>query len=348
MNIIDLFSGAGGFSYGFQKAGYNIIASNDIWQDAINTINYNHGKEIGHNLPISEFNDTILPTILRDNNVDGVIGGPPCQGFSMVGTRKENDERNNLYLEYVRTVELTNPQFFVLENVPGLLSMSEGYFKKDIINRFTKLGYNVTYKVLTASDYGVPQARKRVFFIGIRKSLGIGEFDFEVFHERYKENMVTCQEAISDLPSYEKMERYISKPLNTFQSEMRKNSGSIVLNNEITNHQQKTIDIISMVPDGGSIKDLSEEYYKVRNYSAAFKRMKSDGVSSTIDCGHRNYFHYKFNRVPTVRESARIQTFPDDYLFTGSKTSQYTQVGNAVPSKLSYKIASAIKTLLNS
>ena len=127
---------------------------------------------------------------------------------------------------------------------------------------------------------------------------------------------------------------------------MRENSDKIT-NNDITNHTEQTKNIIAMVPDGGNIKDLPEEYYKVRNYSSAFKRMDSKKPSTTIDCGHRNYFHYKENRVPTVRESARIQSFPDDYFFTGNKTIQYTQVGNAVPVKLAETIALQIKKYLD-
>ena len=127
------------------------------------------------------------------------------------------------------------------------------------------------------------------------------------------------------------------------RQETRDNS---IKNNEKTIHQEKTIKIISMVPDGGSIKDLDEKYYKVRNYNAAFKRMNSQLPSTTIDCGHRNYFHYEENRVPTVRESARIQSFPDNFIFLGSKTSQYTQVGNAVPPLLGRAIAKKINNYL--
>ena len=127
---------------------------------------------------------------------------------------------------------------------------------------------------------------------------------------------------------------------------MRKNSVKIT-NNDITRHTEQTKNVISLVPDGGNIKDLPEEYYKIRNYSTAFKRMNSKKPSTTIDCGHRNYFHYKENRVPTVRESARIQSFPDDYFFTESKTSQYTQVGNAVPPLLARNIEKKKKKLLD-
>ncbi len=151
--------------------------------------------------------------------------------------------------------------------------------------------------------------------------------------------------AIGDLPPLRdevKSDEYVKDPQNAYQELMTENSEKI-MNHEATQQTEQTKKIIAMVPDGGGIRDLPEEYYKVRNYNNAFKRMNSNLPSSTIDCGHRNYFHYKENRVPTVRESARIQSFPDVYEFKGSRTSQYTQVGNAVPPLLAYSIAKAIK-----
>ena len=201
--------------------------------------------------------------------------------------------------------------------------------------------------MLKASDYGVAQNRERVFFVGLRKDL-FGDKFFE-FPKGNPANAVSTSEALSDLPSLdngENPEEYRCAPQNDYQRLMRENSTKIT-NNEITNHTEQTKSIIAMVPDGGNIKDLPEKYYKVRNYSTAFKRMNSQKPSTTIDCGHRNYFHYSENRVPTVRESARIQSFPDDYHFTGSKTSQYTQVGNAVPALLAKVMATEIKNLLD-
>lgn len=201
--------------------------------------------------------------------------------------------------------------------------------------------------MLLASDYGVAQNRHRVFFVGLRKDI-FGDTFFE-FPEGNPLNSVSTSEALSDLPSLDNgdnSEVYKTEPQNEYQRIMRENSNKIT-NNDITNHTEQTKNIIAMVPDGGNIKDLPEEYYKVRNYSSAFKRMNSKKPSTTIDCGHRNYFHYKENRVPTVRESARIQSFPDDYFFTGNKTSQYTQVGNAVPVKLAETIALQIKKYLD-
>lgn len=344
--IVDLFCGAGGFSKGFEMEGFKSVLAIDKWDDAVKTYNYNRTNKDALSIDINEFTDDMIRKRMKENNIVGVIGGPPCQGFSMVGKRKVGDERNSLYLQYVRFVKIIKPKFFILENVKGLLSMENGIYKNDIIERFSNLGYNVSFRLLKASDYGVPQSRERVFFIGLRKDIFKDKFfNFDLIE---KKETVTTFDALSDLPSLDNgdnQEKYRKEPQNDFQKEMRIGSDKI-LNNDVTHHTEQTINIISMIKDGGSIRDLSEEYYKIRNYNAAFKRMNSSLPSGTIDCGHRNYFHYSENRIPTARESARIQSFPDTYFFTGNKSSQYTQIGNAVPVLLAKEIAKAIKLYL--
>lgn len=346
MNIIDLFSGAGGMSLGFEQAGFESILSLDIWSDAIRTYNENRVKKTGYTRDIKSFSNEELKELKDKYRVRGIVGGPPCQGFSMVGTRDAFDMRNQLYLEYVRFVEKIEPDFFVLENVKGLLNLNNGFFKKDIIERFSNIGYNVNYEIIKASDYGVPQNRERVFFVGLKKEK-FKEVFFK-FPNRNIHKMVTTKDALSDMPNLDKGEdstQYSKKAQNYYQLMMRE--GNVFLhNNEVTHHTEQTKKIISMIPDGGNIKDLQEDYYKIRNYNAAFKRMNSNLPSTTIDCGHRNYFHYNENRVPTVRESARLQSFPDNYIFYGSKTSQYTQVGNAVPPLVAKTIGRELNKLL--
>jgi len=344
---IDLFCGAGGFSLGFEMAGFETKLAIDKWDPAINTFNHNRKDKVGQSIDIYDYDNDKIKKFNDEHDIDGIIGGPPCQGFSMVGTRDEEDDRNNLYLQYVRFVDVIKPKFFILENVKGLLTLKDGFFKEDIIERFTDLGYNVNFRMLIASDYGVAQNRERVFFVGLRKDL-FGDKFFE-FPEGSPSNAVSTSEALSDLPSLdngEDPETYKTEPQNAYQKLMRKNSDKIT-NNDVTRHTEQTKHVISLVPDGGNIRDLPEEYYSIRNYSTAFKRMNSKKPSTTIDCGHRNYFHYEENRVPTVRESARIQSFPDDYFFTDSKTSQYTQVGNAVPPLLAKAIAVEIRKMLD-
>lgn len=341
--IIDLFCGCGGLSKGFEMAGFEVCYAVDMWEDAIQTFNRNHTKAVGKCEDIHNLTTEALQSLKQEYDVVGVVGGPPCQGYSTVGTRDVNDPRNHLYLEYCRVVETLRPQFFVIENVKGLLTLSGGAFRDDIISRFEKLGYVVSYKIVNAADFGVPQNRERVFFVGMQKT----KFTFPQPHS----TKVTCMDALSDLPKLDESNgddethNYISAPSTDYQRVMRGNE-TIVYNHQWTNHSEQTKHIISMIPDGGKIRDLPPEYWEVRKYNKAFERMGSQRQSNTVDTGHRNYFHYSENRIPTVRENCRLQSFFDDFIVLGSKTSQYKQIGNAVPPLLAYAIAKAIMAQL--
>lgn len=341
--IIDLFCGCGGLSKGFEKAGFEISLAIDMWKDAIETYNYNHDNKVAICKDIHELSNEELIKFAQDNDVVGIIGGPPCQGFSTVGTRDINDPRNHLYLEYCRVVETIQPEFFVLENVKGLTTLSGGAFRDDIILRFENLGYRVKYEIVNAADFGIPQNRERVFFVGIKNK----EFAFP----KFKGKIITSKEAICDLPALSDEDgdsetyAYACEPQNTYQKNMRGNRVN-VYNHQITKHTQQTKDIIALIPNGGKISDLPPEYWNVRKYNKAFERMSSGRPSNTVDTGHRNYFHYELNRIPTVRENCRLQSFDDDFIILGSKTSQYKQVGNAVPPLLAYAIAKSIKEQL--
>ena len=344
MKIIDLFCGVGGLSLGFEKAGFEIIAGVDLWDDAIETFNHNHKTNSGISIDIKEFNKQILKNILSENEITGIVGGPPCQGFSSARLSDKskkvdmiNEERNHLYIDFYNTVKKSSPKFFLIENVRGMVSIDNGAFVRDIYERFGKLGYTINHEILDASNYGVPQSRKRVFFIGIKNKKFI-------FPDKFDQKIST-KEALSDLPTIESSTSYISKAMNEYQKDVRKLSRS-VSNHDMTHHSTQTIDVISKVPDGGNIRSLPEKYWKIRKFNKAFQRMDSSLPSLTIDTGHRNYFHYKENRIPTVRESARIQSFSDDFEFLGSKTSQYKQVGNAVPPKLAFILATELKKFL--
>lgn len=327
-NIIDLFCGCGGLSKGFEMAGFNTVLAIDFWKDAVETFNNNHKNKVAICDDVSKISNDFLDDFTKKNKITGIVGGPPCQGYSTVGKRDINDDRNYLYLQYCRIVEKVKPEFFVLENVKGLLTLNNGKFKEDIVERFTKLGYIVDYKILNSADYGVPQNRNRVFFVGIKNK------KFKFPKEKLKK--VTTYEAISDLTNYE--DKYTTSAQTSYQKNMRGNNKQLK-NNEFTVHTEKTIDVISKIPDGGKITDLPKEFWEIRKYNKAFQRMNSKLQSNTIDTGHRNYFHYSENRIPTVRESARIQSFPDNFIFYGSRTSQYKQVGNAVPPLLANAIA---------
>ena len=346
MKIIDLFSGVGGLSHGFEDVGFEPVVAIDFWDDAIKTYNHNRKDKVGVSMDITDFNDNVLPQIIGKHAIDGIIGGPPCQGFSTARLSnatekidKFNESRNHLYLEFFRTVDVVRPKFFLIENVRGLVSANKGAFVKDIIERFGGIGYNVTYKILNASDYGVPQNRQRVFFVGLLE----GEFEFPEKFD-YK---VSTKEAIKDLiqSNEDDIQKYSTTSKNEYQKLMR-NGKKGVKNHEVTIHNEQTANVISMVPDGGNIKSLPPEYWQIRKYNKAFQRMNSELPSNTIDTGHRNYFHYEANRIPTARESARIQSFPDSFEFLGTKGSQYKQVGNAVPPLLAKVLAEKIKSYL--
>lgn len=346
MKIIDLFSGVGGLSLGFEMEGFESVVAIDFWDDAIKTYNHNRKNKVGIPMDVTKFNDELLPYIVKINKIDGIIGGPPCQGFSTARLSnatekigKINESRNHLYLEFFKTVDIVRPKFFLIENVRGLVSANKGAFVKDITDRFGDIGYNVSYKILNASDFGVPQNRLRVFFIGLLE----GEFKFP---EKF-DHKVSAKEAIMDLiqSNEEPNQKYSTPPTNEYQKLMR-NGKKTVKNHEVTIHNEQTTKVIAMVPDGGNIKSLPPEYWHIRKYNKAFQRMNSELPSNTIDTGHRNYFHYEANRIPTARESARIQSFPDSFEFLGTKGSQYKQVGNAVPPLLAKALAQKIKSYL--
>lgn len=326
MNCIDLFCGCGGLSLGFEKAGFNILLGIDAWEDAITTFNYNHKNSKGLCADLSTLNPKDIVSQLDGKSVDVIIGGPPCQGFSVAGKRIVDDERNKLYKNFVRFVEFFKPKAFMMENVPNILSIGGGIVRDAIVKDFSDLGYKVVYKILTASDYGVPQNRRRTFFVGFMNG---NEFTFPLPTVKQK---VTSKEAISDLPVETVLdgEKYPIAPQSNYQKLMRKNANGLY-NHRVTVHTEQTKRIIAMVPDGGNYKDLPVELQQTRKVHIAWTRLDSSKPSFTIDCGHNHHFHYKYNRVPTVRESARIQSFPDDFIFLGKLGSQLRQVGNAVP-----------------
>jgi DNA (cytosine-5)-methyltransferase 1 len=340
MNVIDLFGGVGGLSLGFEKAGASVLASVDNWDEAISTYNHNRppGSKTGIHSDVKTFNANRLKDILKTNKIHGVIGGPPCQGFSSARLSDRGNkmieidqERNSLYLDFYRTVKQAMPDFFLIENVRGMATFAKGELLEDIYLRFGKLGYSISHKIVDMSKFGLPQKRVRIFVIGIMGAT------FEFPAELTK--LVTCKDALSDLPGLnDKNDLYVSKPRNSYQRDLRQESTG--LNNHVfARHDMKTVEVISKIPDGGGIKDLPEHYWSIRKFNKAFQRMNSSEPSLTIDTGHRNYFHYSENRIPTVRECARLQSFPDHFEFLGSRTSQYRQVGNAVPPLMAKIIA---------
>jgi DNA (cytosine-5)-methyltransferase 1 len=347
--VLDLFCGAGGLSLGFEKMGFQVLGGVDHDSNAMETYKRNFPSALSWredlNEPSEEF-ETWLRSIRGD--VDVVVGGPPCQGFSIAGKRLIDDPRNLLYKKYMDVVAIVMPAFVVIENVPNIASMNKGEVKKQIIEDLSLLGYAVTVETLNASHFGVPQARRRTFFVGHR--LESWSFKFPIPTTR--DSVITCAEALSDLPSLDHsatgVERsYARKPQSEYQSAMR-GVNKIIHNHELVRHTDRTKEIIALVPDGGNFKDLPVSLQGTRRVKIAWTRMNSARPSFTIDAGHNHHFHYEENRVPSVRECARIQSFPDNFVFDGPRTSQYRQVGNAVPPLVASSIASEVMKGLRS
>ena len=358
-NVVDLFSGAGGLSRGFMDAGFNIVLGVDFDDAALKTFKENHGYAEAMKLDL--FNHNNIERIYdylnqREIELDVLVGGPPCQGFSLAGKREEFDKRNILYSAMVKTAQRLKPKVVVLENVPGMLTLYKGAGAKRVKEDFESIGYHVNEpKILYAPEYGVPQIRKRVFFVMTLRDKIKGDFRYPL-PELSENEFITCEDAIGNLPSLVGCENfslnqvfdYPSDAKNEYEKYMRKNSTKIY-NHTPTKHTEETIRLISLVPEGKNYKALPPEELEKRTfkYNEALTRYDSKKPSRTIDTGHRTHFHYKWNRIPTVREAARLQSFPDDFIFYGNKQEQYRQVGNAVPPLLGKALAINVKELLD-
>lgn len=365
MNVIDLFAGVGGLSTGFRKAGFNIILANEIDESIAKSYQKNHGETIMINDDIKN----ILPAIENlDKEIDVIIGGPPCQGFSMAGARiRENksnkfldDPRNYLFRNYFQIVQKIEPKYFIMENVPGMLSMKGGRIIEEIEklftdeNNFKKGRYYLYKKILNAADYGVPQERHRLIIIGSKYNV-----DFEKALHDVKDKMVnsgeiksnTIYDAISDLNFSESGEgrfeqNYLIPPLTEYQKERRKNS-NLLYNHIATKHNSVAVDRIKRLSQGGRRLDLAEGKNIKSVHSGAYGRMKWDEQAKTIITRFDTpssgvYIHPERDRTITPREAARLQSFDDDYIFYGNKSSVIKQIGNAVPPLLAYYLANVI------
>ncbi len=336
--VLDLFCGAGGLSYGFQLAGFQIIGGVEWNPAAMETHKNNFHSKFEFCGNISDISDE---KILKElNGVDVIIGGPPCQGFSSANRheKESEDPRNKLFFQYLRFVELLKPKAFVIENVKEILTKDNGFAKNRILEITEKLGYTVNVSVLNASDYGVPQTRRRAIFVGFLNSYNT-KFDFEKIKKC--KDIVTVYDAIGDIcyPDREIMNSFLKYAKNSEKLENH--------NPKLPN--AKVIERIKHVPQGGNWKDVPPELWDTQRnnrHSSAYKRLSFDEPSITIDTGHMNYFHPVENRVPTIRESARLQSFPDSFVFYGNQGEQYKQVGNAVPPLLAKAVASEIMKIL--
>jgi DNA (cytosine-5)-methyltransferase 1 len=350
LNVIDLFCGCGGLSEGFRLAGFNIIGGIDFNEAAIKTYNRNFKNAKGICCDLSKIGKEEILNIFGDlKNLDVIIGGPPCQGFSNANRYKSEDEdpRNKLFFEFVKFVDLAMPKAIVIENVRGIVTMNNGYAQKRIYEIFEDRGYVVNNEILNAFDFGVPQKRARNFFVMLKNN----KFDFGTIKK--DTTCPTVREAIGELYGYENNVGAMGLPVapkTEYQSYLRA-SNNIVFNHDVRYPAQKVQDRISFVPQGGNWSDVPEQMWpseRSNRHSSAYKRLLENGQSVTIDTGnnHSNYFHPLYNRIPTVREAARLQSFNDEFIFEGNRSEQYRQVGNAVPPLLAKAIATRLMEVI--
>lgn len=318
--FIDLFSGAGGLSCGLVMAGFTPVASVEIMPEAVETYKYNFVNKKGFNEKVEtrdirtqEVKEELYKTI-GDQHIDLIVGGFPCQGFSMAGNRVISDPRNSLYLEMLEIVKNVKPDYVVMENVEGLRTMLDGKVETQIINDYKEIGYEINVTTLNAADYGVAQQRKRVIFIGNR----IGNKNY---HPKplYEPN------------NYKTLGSAIYKFMNIDEDKS--------INHVFTRHTEDMKKRLANVPEGSSL---------FKNYSDSWKKSPWDKPSCTIKENHGAVnIHPKLPRVLTAREIAAIQSFPDDFIFQGAKKWQLVQIGNAVPPLLGKAIGLSVEKGLN-
>lgn len=345
--ILDLFCGAGGFSYGIDKVnGFKTLLGLDFNKNAAETFekNIKNSQVIVGDITDSKIKNQIID-LSKQLKINMVIGGPPCQGFSLKGKNLGmKDPRNFLFLEYYNIIKEIKPEIFIIENVKNLLNCLDGYFKNEIIEKFSDLGYIVNYKVLNAKNFGVPQNRERAIIIGsLSRSveLPLGN-----------KKIVTVKDAISDLSYFNSGEgnfetEYLINPQSDYQKERRKISEKLY-NHVATNHSKLALKKLKFIPPEGDKNSLPKELLGKQKFQTTWSRLQWNDISPTIDTrfdtpSNGRNSHPFLNRAITPREAARLQSFDDDFVFLGNKTSVCTQIGNSVPPLLAKAIADQIK-----
>ena len=385
LSSIDLFCGAGGITHGFHQAGYHCLYANDLMPEAIETFRHNHPTTRAECKPIEEVNAATLRRSLglRSGELDVLVGGPPCQGFSInAPSRFLKDPRNSLFKHYARFVEEFTPKAFVFENVPGLLSMADGAVFENILQVFNDLGYQLSVKILFGPHYGIPQERWRLILLG--SVFGEIEHPHPTHFAKGRANFrgggsltlqldatdakrltpaVTVGEAIRDLPRLNMGEGaeevgYTTDTSSSYALRLR-NPDGVTFNHVAAKLSKQNVERMQHVPPGGSWRDIPHELLprgmqqaRKSDHTKRYGRLSFDGFSGTVltkcDPHWGTVFLPDQDRTLSVREAARLQSFPDHYRFLGSRVSQYVQVGNAVPVMMAMAIAKAVRQHLES
>jgi DNA (cytosine-5)-methyltransferase 1 len=374
--VIDLFAGVGGFSLGFLKAGeraskfkFDLRLLVDSDPSAVDTFKRNFPKipywpkDLG-----SVHGSDILQLVkLKAGNLDFLVGGPPCQGFSPNGRRWLADNRNKLIARFIELTRQMQPKCAIIENVPMALSVYERIFSEEIREAFK--GYVVKSIVLNSSEFGVPQIRKRAFIVALRKDLGIREFEFpkgdydvvDVGNDSHKkakahQRFISVSDAIGDLPALKAGQSvdgqaYLTPADCSYQHDRREGSIAI-FNHNARSHSKDFLRKISSIRPGKGNADLPDgERFSDNYYSQAYARLHANGIGFTITANFRNpgsgrFTHYRDKRSITVREAARLQSFDDTYIFHGVESDQERHVGNAVPPLMAKSLAQHFGTLV--
>ena len=327
-SYIDLFCGAGGLSVGFDKANMENVFSVEFNDKFAKTYkrNFPHHKLFVED--IKNITDNQIKEEISGKDIDVIIGGPPCQGFSIAGNIGRtflDDERNSLFKEFVRFVSVIQPKVFLMENVARMANHLKGKTITEIVNAFEQAGpgYKVVWHVLNTVNYEIAQERRRIVIIGIRKDINV-EFNWP----KQSENIKTIKDVIGDLP-----------PLGNGEI-------SDISNHFAMKHSKQMLEKMSYVKDGGNREDIPLEIRPKSGDVRKYIRYDSTKPSVCVTGDMRKIFHYEQNRALTPRELARIQSFPDDFVFVGTSIDIQQQIGNAVPPKLAYLLAESIKEVL--
>lgn len=350
LNVIDLFAGVGGLSLGFAMEDFRIVYANEFNEEIADSYLKNHPetevdtRDIGH-IEIEETFDKFR------GKVNVVIGGPPCQGYSQKGKRSGlSDDRNFMFKYFFEVVSVVKPEFVVIENVPNILTAAGGHFMREILESFKHLDYQVEYRVLKAENFGVPQIRRRAFFLAHR-----GRLNLDLSLPEGNGNVTAVGEAISDLPRLKSGEGqfmidYQNNPLSSYQRMMR-DSSEAIYNHIATKHSDIALERLALIGKTDSMQNLPQHHQTKSIHSGTWSRIPEFGFARTITTRFDTPSSGQFtlpdqDRCLTVREAARLQSFPDKFIFYGTKTCQMLQVGNAVPPLLGQVLARKIKGLI--